>query len=338
MILLKKILRKLYHFIAFLCFFFIVLLPVNAAVNITPPMDRYATIFLDGHIQYFNNSSWVNDNAFWSPGYVPQIATPSSPSEPSSYAWIASGTAYCGTSGGNITGFMGSANGSFFTYLQKIEFHSDGGNSLCSFTNANNEGTLIQFSCVSSNLSNFSIHYKYKNAPGVMVGQYPILGRSMSVTCNSSDSSSAINNQTQQIIQNDNSNTQQIIENNNSNTDKIDGTLKDSSVDSSDSTINNLKGKIPTNSVISDLLLLPVRFLQNFVNALGSSCSRFSLGSLYGTELFMPCINIESYLGSAIWTTIDLIISGLFVYSLRKKFIQIYQNLTNLKNGGNEVD
>lgn len=118
----------------------------------------------------------------------------------------------------------------------------------------------------------------------------------------------------------------------------IDDTLNDSSVDSSDDTINNLKNKIPTNSVISDLLLLPVRFLQNFVNALGSSCSSFSLGSLYGTELFMPCINIENYLGSAIWTTIDLIISGLFIYALRKKFIEIYENLTNLKNGGNEVD
>lgn len=118
----------------------------------------------------------------------------------------------------------------------------------------------------------------------------------------------------------------------------IDSTLNNSSVDSSDSTINNLKNQIPTNSVISDLLLLPVRFLQNFVNALGSSCSQFNLGSLYGTNLYMPCINIENYLGSAIWTTIDLIISGLFIYALRKKFIEIYQNLTNLKNGGNEVD
>ena len=118
----------------------------------------------------------------------------------------------------------------------------------------------------------------------------------------------------------------------------VDDTINNSSVDSSDSTIDNLKTQISTNNVISNLLLLPVRFLQNFVNALGSSCSRFSLGSLYGTELFMPCINIQSYLGSGIWTTIDLIISGLFIYSLRKKFIQIYENLTNLTNGGNEVD
>lgn len=118
----------------------------------------------------------------------------------------------------------------------------------------------------------------------------------------------------------------------------VDGTLKDSSIDSSDNTINGLKNQIPTNSVISDLLLLPIRFLQNFVNALNSSCSSFSLGSLLGTNLTMPCINIENYLGSTIWTMIDLIFSGMFVYGLRKKFIQIYQNLTNLKNGGNEVD
>lgn len=148
---------------------------------------------------------------------------------------------------------------------------------------------------------------------------------------------SGLENNTQIIIDQN----QSIIDQNNQTNeslDKIDGTLKDSSVDSSDSTINNLKGKIPTNSVISDLLLLPVKFLQNFVNALGSSCTKFSLGNLYGTDLFMPCINLETYLGSGIWTTIDLFISGLFVYSLRKKFIQIYENLTNLTNGGNEVD
>ena len=121
-------------------------------------------------------------------------------------------------------------------------------------------------------------------------------------------------------------------------TNDLNDTLNDNTVDSSDSTINELKNKIPTNSVISDLLLLPVRFLQNFVNALGSSCSSFPLGSLYGTNLFMPCINIQNYLGSGIWTTIDLIMSGFFIYALRKKFIQIYENLTNLKNGGNEVD
>ena len=114
--------------------------------------------------------------------------------------------------------------------------------------------------------------------------------------------------------------------------------ITDSSIDSSDSTINNLKNQIPTNSVISDLLLLPVRFLQNFVNALNSSCSPFSLGSLLGTNLIMPCINLENYLGSTIWTMIDLIFSGMFVYGLRKKFIEIYHNITNLKNGGNEID
>ena len=118
----------------------------------------------------------------------------------------------------------------------------------------------------------------------------------------------------------------------------IDGTLKDSTVDSSDNTINSLKNQLPTNSVISDLLLLPVTMLQSIVNALGGTCASFNLGSLYGTNLIMPCIVLENYLGSAIWTTIDLIFSGMFILAIRKKFIQIWENITNLKGGANEVD
>lgn len=118
----------------------------------------------------------------------------------------------------------------------------------------------------------------------------------------------------------------------------IDDTLNDSSVDSSDDTLNDLSDNLPTNSVISDLILLPVSMLRGIVNAIDGSCSNFSLGSLYGTNLVMPCINIQNYVGSAIWTFIDLVFSGIFVLVIRKKFIQIFENITNLKGGGNEVD
>lgn len=120
--------------------------------------------------------------------------------------------------------------------------------------------------------------------------------------------------------------------------DNIDDTLNDSSIDSSDNTINNLKNQLPTNSVISDLLLLPVRLLQAIINSLGGTCASFNLGSLYGTELIMPCINIPSYLGNTIWSFIDIVFSGMFILVIRKKFIQIFENVTNLRNGGNEVD
>lgn len=118
----------------------------------------------------------------------------------------------------------------------------------------------------------------------------------------------------------------------------VNDTMNDSSVDSSDDTLSDLQDSLPTNSVISDILLLPVRLLQAIINSLGGTCSSFNLGSLYGTNLVMPCIDIEHYVGSAIWTFIDLVFSGMFVLVIRKKFIQIWENITNLKGGANEVD
>lgn len=103
-------------------------------------------------------------------------------------------------------------------------------------------------------------------------------------------------------------------------------------------TLENLSNDLPTNSVISDLLLLPVTMLQSIVNSISGSCSSFNLGSLYGSNLVLPCINIQSYLGSTIWTFIDLVFSGTFILVIRKKFIQIFENITNLRNGGNEVE
>lgn len=120
----------------------------------------------------------------------------------------------------------------------------------------------------------------------------------------------------------------------------VNSSLNDSSVDGSNTTdtIDNLSGDLPTNTVISDLLLLPVNMLQAIVNSIGGTCASFSLGSLYGTNLVMPCINLQQYLGSSIWTFIDLVFTGMFILVIRKKFIQIFQNITNLRTGGNEVE
>lgn len=120
----------------------------------------------------------------------------------------------------------------------------------------------------------------------------------------------------------------------------LNDSLNDSDVDNSKAidTLEDLSSSLPTNSVISDLLLLPVRMLQAIVNSIGGNCSSFNLGSLYGTNLILPCINIQSYVGSGIWTFIDIVFSATFVIVIRKKFIQIFENITNLRNGGNEVE
>lgn len=117
-------------------------------------------------------------------------------------------------------------------------------------------------------------------------------------------------------------------------------TLKDDTIDSNNtsSTLDDLSDNLPTNSVISDLLLLPVRLFQNIVNSINGSCSPFNLGSLYGSNLTLPCINIESLIGSALWSVIDILFCGAFVLVIRKKFVDIFHNFTDLRNGGNELE
>lgn len=117
-------------------------------------------------------------------------------------------------------------------------------------------------------------------------------------------------------------------------------TLKDDSIDDNNtsSTLEDLSEDLPTNSVISDLLLLPVRLFQSILNSINGSCSSFNLGSLYGSDLTLPCINIENLIGSNLWSVIDILFCGAFILIIRKKFVDIFHNLTDLRNGGNAVE
>lgn len=126
----------------------------------------------------------------------------------------------------------------------------------------------------------------------------------------------------------------------NSSIQETNDTLTDDTIDGSNtsSTLEDLSEDLPTNSVISDLLLLPVRLFQNILNSINGSCSPFNLGSLYGSNLTLPCINIQSLIGSTLWSVIDILFCGAFILIIRKKFVDIFENLTELRNGGNAVE
>ena len=122
--------------------------------------------------------------------------------------------------------------------------------------------------------------------------------------------------------------------------DNLENTMKDDTIDSSfqDSTMNSINGQLASNNVISDLLLLPVNMYQRILNSVNGTCTAFNLGSLYGTSLTMPCIQPQNYLGSTLWGVIDILFCGFFILAIRKKFVDIFNNMTNLKNGGNEIE
>lgn len=143
------------------------------------------------------------------------------------------------------------------------------------------------------------------------------------IISNEQATTNAINNQTQQ--QQDNH-------------DELMDNLNDSSTDNPSSDLNDMNSHLATNSVISDLFTLPVRFYQTILNSVNATCTPYTLGQLFNTNITLPCVNIEDLLGSTIYTTIDIGLCGLFVFSIRKKFVDIFSNITSLKDRGNELE
>lgn len=117
-------------------------------------------------------------------------------------------------------------------------------------------------------------------------------------------------------------------------------TITDSSIDNSkaENDISNMQSKIASNGTITQLLTLPITLYQAILNSVNGSCSPYSLGSLLGYNLTLPCINLQSYLGSTIWGIIDMVCSGLFILVFRKKMVDIFNHMTSLNDRGNELE
>lgn len=145
-------------------------------------------------------------------------------------------------------------------------------------------------------------------------------------------SSGAVITQNQQIINQN----QQIINQGQQTNEKlndINSSINNGDVDDPSSSINSFKDKIATNGVITQLIGLPVTLFTKVLNSVNGTCSTYNLGSLFGTDLILPCVNIQNYLGSSLWTIIDVLISGLFVYSISRKFIKVFESMSSMNEG-----
>ena len=129
--------------------------------------------------------------------------------------------------------------------------------------------------------------------------------------------------------------TSQVIANNTTN---INNSINDSSIDNNNtsSSTTSWGNKNATNGTITNLLTLPISLLQAIVNGLQTTCSSFSLGSLFNTNITLPCINISNLIGNGLWTTIDILFSGFMILAIGKKLVKIFNDFTNLKT--NQVD
>lgn len=121
---------------------------------------------------------------------------------------------------------------------------------------------------------------------------------------------------------------------------KTNDLLEDDTIDDTktDNTINDLNSKIASNGSITQLLTLPISLYQAILNSANGNCSSVSLGSLYNHNLTLPCINLENVLGSTLYNIIDILISGLFILTFRKKMVDIFNHMTSLNDRGNELE
>ena len=116
-------------------------------------------------------------------------------------------------------------------------------------------------------------------------------------------------------------------------TKKVNDTISSSDVDDPSNSINSFKDKIAENGVITQLIGLPVTLFTKVLNSVNGTCTSYNLGSLFGTEIVFPCINMFNILGGNLWAVIDVLICGLFVYSISKKFIKVFEHMSSMNEG-----
>lgn len=99
-----------------------------------------------------------------------------------------------------------------------------------------------------------------------------------------------------------------------------------------DTFFNDLKVD-DSNSPVSDLMIMPLTLINSYTNGFSGTCKAYNLGNLYGHDLVLPCVNIEKYIGSNLWSLIDTIFTLYMVYNIGMLCVSIYESITELDDG-----
>lgn len=108
-------------------------------------------------------------------------------------------------------------------------------------------------------------------------------------------------------------------------------TSSDTDNDNVSNTLNSVT--LGDEGVITQLITLPINLFTNILNAINGQCKSFNLGNFFGTNLTLPCINIQNIVGSNLWSIIDILFSGFAIYYIGNKVKRIFEHITNLREG-----
>ena len=114
-------------------------------------------------------------------------------------------------------------------------------------------------------------------------------------------------------------------------TKEMQDTMKDDSIEQNNPQFDEFDDYLANNGVITNLVSMPVTLFTKILNTLNGTCTTYNLGSLYGTNLTLPCIVISDYLGTPLWGVIDVIISGILIYSISRHFVKMFNKMSSLE-------
>lgn len=115
----------------------------------------------------------------------------------------------------------------------------------------------------------------------------------------------------------------------NNNLNNINSSLNDTSSPNVNDFLNGFDVD-DSNTPVSDLLLMPINLLRKYVQGFTNTCSAYQFGSLLGTNISFPCINIESYVGTGLWTIIDGLFSIFMIYNICMLGVSFFEAFTSL--------
>lgn len=81
---------------------------------------------------------------------------------------------------------------------------------------------------------------------------------------------------------------------------------------------------------ISNLLTMPITLINAFITGFDSTCSPYTLGTLYNYTFTLPCIDLTDYLGSTLWIIIDGLCSLFMLFNIARLIITFFDKSTSL--------
>lgn len=87
---------------------------------------------------------------------------------------------------------------------------------------------------------------------------------------------------------------------------------------------------LPDDTPISSLILMPITLFQAYQTGLNGQCYRYRIGNLLGTDLELPCIHPELYLGTTLWGIIDVVCCIFLIYRIGLLLVFFFEKITTL--------